>query len=225
MRLELKYIVSRSVVAEILHDIKKIFEIEKYKNKHSHYNNTNIYYDTLDYKFYREKSEGYNIRKKIRIRISKFINENHFSRSQIEIKNRRGFESEKKIIKIHNIENFDFNNINTYMIKNHKIYFKDKLFPVLTTIYERKSFISKIYDNLRLTIDNNILTSSVHNKITYKNNGFFILDPKYNILEFKLNNEMPVFLKHLISKYHLSQVTFSKYAKSLDLIYSKYYKF
>ena len=96
MRLELKYIMKRSIIPTFVNDLKYLFTIEKITGKESHYENKNIYYDTLDYKFYREKSEGYSIRKKIRIRISNYFKDLKISRSQIEVKNRRGFDSEKK---------------------------------------------------------------------------------------------------------------------------------
>lgn len=224
MRLELKYILKRSNIKNLIKDLKDIFEVEEFENNIAHYENRNIYYDTLDFKFYRDKTEGYSIRKKLRIRISKFISDSKYSRCQIEIKSRRGFESEKKIIKISNLNDFNFNEINKYLLINNNIYIHDNLFPILNVKYERESFISKIYRDIRFTIDNNIIASSFNNDIDEFQKGYFILEPQYSILELKLKTQFPLLLKNIIKRHALQQVTYSKYAKSIDIIYNRKYQ-
>lgn len=213
----------RSIIPTFINDLKYLFNIEIIAGKESHYQNKNIYYDTFDYKFYREKTEGYSIRKKIRIRISNYLKDLKISRSQIEVKNRRGFDSEKDVFNIENLEKFNYEKLNEYLLDNYNVYLKEKVLPLICTKYDRKSYISNIYNDFRFTIDTNIITSAYNKNTKMHNKGFFIIDPNYSILEFKLGGSIPLFLKNVINKYYLEQVTFSKYARSIELLYEKQY--
>ena len=221
MRLELKYATSKSNIKEILDDLKNVFKTENYKNDIAYYENKNIYYDTSDFIYYRDKVEGYSLREKFRIRLSKFMDNPQYTRHQIEIKSRRGFVSAKKYFTIHNINNFDFYNINTYLENNYEVYLKHKLLPIITVRYDRQSLSSNLYKDIRFTVDNNIIASKFNKNLNNFDKGFYILEPKYSLIELKMKRKLPLIFKNLIKKYNLKQITYSKYSNSVETIYEK----
>ena len=147
-----------------------------------------------------------------------------YSRKQIEIKKRRGFDAKKDIYKIKNFENNIISNLNNFLFEKHQLYVKNTLFPVSGVRYVRTSIFSEIIPGVRITFDTSVKCFNDFYNIDKQNLFFYILPPKNCLLELKISRSFPIFLKKIIMKYQLQQVTYSKYGKSLEKIYEKSYK-
>lgn len=224
MRLELKYIINLNEAEKLYSELKNFFEIEKNSDYVKPYENINIYFDDKNLKYYNEKKEGVSIRNKIRLRFSRNMGDEKYSRKQIEIKKRRGFDAKKDIYKIKNFENNIISNLNNFLFEKHQLYVKNTLFPVSGVRYVRTSIFSEIIPGVRITFDTSVKCFNDFYNIDKQNLFFYILPPKHCLLELKISRSFPIFLKKIIMKYQLQQVTYSKYGKSLEKIYEKNYK-
>jgi len=224
MRLELKYIINLNEAEKLYGVLKKFFEIEKNSEQVKPYENINIYFDDKNLKYYNEKKEGVSIRNKIRLRFSKNIGENEYSRKQIEIKKRRGFDATKDIYKIEKFENHIISNLNNFLFEKHQLLIKNSLFPVSGVRYTRTSLFSEIIPGVRITFDTSVKCFNDFYNIDKQNLFFYILPPRNCLLELKISRSFPIFLKKIIMEFQLQQITYSKYAKSLEKIYEKNYK-
>ena len=224
MRLELKYNITLAQAEKLFNELKNVFSVEKNSNKNIPYENLNIYFDDINFKYYNEKKEGMSMRNKLRIRFSRPLGGQRFTRQQIEIKKRRGFDAEKKIYLIKNYDNKIINNINDFLLKEHNLYIKNKLFPTAGVRYNRTSLHSEILPGIRITFDTSVKSFRDFYNIDKQNIFFYILQPGNCLLELKIYKSFPLILKKIIMKYNLQQITYSKYAESLEKIYNTNYK-
>jgi|TARA_B100001964_G_C14229406_1_gene599277 hypothetical protein len=224
MRLELKYNIPRTKAEKLFNKLKHFFLIEKNSNTSKPYENVNIYFDDINFKYYNEKKEGMNIRNKLRIRFSRPVGSSQYTRKQIEIKKRRGFDAAKDIYEINHYNNKILNNINTYLLEEHNKIIKNKLIPTAGVRYSRTSLHSNILPGLRITFDTSIKCFADFYNFDKQNLFFYILPPSNCLLELKVYKTFPLFLKKIIMEYNLQQITYSKYATSLEKIYNTNYK-
>jgi len=224
MRLELKYNIAATKAEKLFNELKNIFSIEQNSNKNIPYENLNIYFDDINFKYYSEKKEGFSKRNKLRIRFSRPLGEKKFTRQQIEIKKRRGFDAEKEIYLINNYNNKIINNINNFLLEKHNLFIKDKLFATVGVRYNRTSLHSAILPGVRITFDTFVKCFQDFYNIDKQKIFFYTLSPRNCLVEFKIYKSFPLLLKKIIMKYNLQQVTYSKYAESLEKIYNTNYK-
>ena len=126
-----------------------------------------LYFDTLNFKFFRENIEGVGNRIKPRLRWYQGIQENKPDEinARLEIKKKIGFVGNKLNFKIGK-----YKNIYELIKSINQFDFQEKIsnivniqvFPILITSYDREYYLSK--DKLfRSTIDTNLKVSSVKN--------------------------------------------------------------
>tara|TARA_Y100000591_G_C21581664_1_gene568630 strand:+ start:85 stop:762 length:678 start_codon:yes stop_codon:yes gene_type:complete len=224
MRLELKYNISISLAEKLFNDVHGFFSIEENSNSSKPYENVNIYYDDLNFKYYNEKKEGMSIRNKVRMRFSRPLGSKIFTRKQIEIKKRRGFDATKDIFRIDNFDYGILRDLNTYLHKEHNKFVYNKLIPTAGVRYNRVSLYSKIIPGVRITFDTSVKCFTDFYNIDDQKLFFYILQPSNCLVELKIYKSFPLFLKKIIMEYKLQQVTYSKYANSLEKIYNTNYK-
>lgn len=225
-RIELKFLITKEDKDFLISSLdKKILPDNNWTDERWNYQLENIYYDTKFYKFLNEKEEEkYN--KKIRIR--RYIQENFTENDKVylEIKEKNNNLTVKRRVKLKYIEarNLLDNSISPTFIKEKdkkiieeilSFIKEDKLFPKIITTYERQAFFWTWNDNnLRISFDNNVKF-----KWKYKNNLTFnswktdwYIIPKWKILmEIKVDNDIPLFLKEILNKKNILPERISKY--------------
>jgi len=169
-----------------------------------------LYFDTLNFKFFKENIEGVGNRIKPRLRWYDDVQENKLNKIDVrlEIKKKKGFVGNKLNYKIGK-----YKNIYELIKSINQFDFQEKIsnivniqvFPILITSYDREYYLSK--DKLfRSTIDTNLKVYSVKN-ISHKIPMFKdIMELKYD-----LTNDNNFRNKFISSNFKLRHQKFSKY--------------
>ena len=155
-----------------------------------------LYFDDRNFSSIRENLDGVSEKKKYRIRW--YGNKNFILNPNFEIKKKKEFETNKKTFNFEEINKLSFvNEKNLNYIEelvNNKFKIKKKVFPILTTHYDREYFISN--NNLiRATIDYNLESRILNNRIDkniLKNyNHYITLEIKYDTnLDYYVRNNL-----------------------------------
>ena len=206
LRYERKYWLDNkksSVFKNILKD-KQFNEIYKKRRVMS------LYFDTQNFKFFKENIEGIGSRIKPRLRWYQDIQENKLNviDARLEIKKKIGFVGSKINFKIGK-----YKNIYELLKSINRFDFQEKIlnivniqvFPILITSYDREYYLSK--DKLfRSTIDTNLKVFSIKN-ISHKIPMFKdIMELKYDLI-----NDNNFRNKFISSDFKLRHQKFSKY--------------
>ena len=221
MRYEKKFRVSRLQFLDIVNILHQLSFKKHYEDRFI----SSIYYDTLDFKLYRDSIQGISVRKKIRLRYYNEI----FNKINIEKKIKYGDLGFKIISPLTKKTQYKITNLLKKSIHNHKNFnqkilipsnIDNSYFPVSLVEYLRKYFISND-KNIRITLDEKINYSRIlKNKENYTliNN----ISDKVGVIEIKFEDN-EVFSKKLLHKLttflncNLSRN--SKYCNSIELLY------
>lgn len=209
LRFERKYVIEKDKSWMFRNMLKEKKFLSLYKKRKVN----SIYFDTIDFKYFKENIEGIGSRIKPRLRWYEYPNEKEKVLSTtLEVKMKKGFIGSKKQFNygkyntlndlIKNIKNFDFKN-NISKIVNNQVY------PVLTTSYFREYYISN-NNKIRSTIDTDLRVSAFNNKS-------FQLPLLKEILEIKYNISFDNEYRKLISgsKFKFRFQKYSKYVTGL----------
>ncbi len=142
-----------------------------------------LYFDTIDYKFFRDNIEGVGNRLKARLRWYENLNYNNKKiQTTLELKKKRGFVGTKTQLNFDSFENqnellklckgFNFQNKISNIIKY-------QIFPVLITSYDREYYIN-LNKKFRSTIDTNLKVIPINNLSIKVPINKEILELKYN---------------------------------------------
>ena len=145
-----------------------------------------IYFDDLNYSSIKENLDGVAEKKKYRIRW--YGEKDKLNNPKLEIKTKKGFQTNKKVSEINELNNMKFlldQNIEKIEeIINNKLNLNKRIFPLLSTHYNRDYFISN-NGLVRATVDYDLESISLSNnkdKNIIKNyNRNIILELKYDI--------------------------------------------
>jgi len=223
-RQEDKFLINIDKENEIKNDLKNFFFLDKNSLDGSGYYNFSVYFDTPNYKFYREKKEGLRDRIKLRLRCHlKNLNEKP-SFWFLEIKSRFAGTSQKKRFKVNSHDANEILNGNYTFIKNDKlsksIFYllcaKYLLRPSVTVFYYREAFLSNIFPTTRITFDKKICSSQNFFPIEYFINKNYIIKQKEVLIEVKYHKFLPELIRKIFIRNNLYKITFSKYAKCLE---------
>tara|TARA_Y100001970_G_C14234399_1_gene860836 strand:- start:1265 stop:1957 length:693 start_codon:yes stop_codon:yes gene_type:complete len=142
-----------------------------------------IYFDDVNFSSIYQNLDGVAFKRKYRVRW--YGIDKNIENCSLEIKEKQGFVSKKKIIPIKLENKIYFNNEGIEKIKhmvlkliNHKI----NLFPILSTHYRRNYYVSD-NNKIRATLDYDIKSNQIFYKkdLNFKKNfGDFILELKYD---------------------------------------------
>ena len=140
-----------------------------------------VYFDTYNYNSIRQNLDGVSNKKKIRIRW--YGNKNIIMNPSIEIKKKRGFETQKESIRINELDKTKLSDLEEIKNKlNTKLKLKKIINPILTTHYEREYLIS-LNGKIRATVDYNLQSIFLNNlsqvEIVKNFNRICILELKY----------------------------------------------
>jgi SPX domain protein involved in polyphosphate accumulation len=231
-RFEVKYIVPVHHLPQLRAQLAGILAIDDNSGgAEIGYFNQSIYFDSQSLKYYRDKQEGLNERVKVRLRLYR---RNLFSTPDgrfLEFKNRidkivsktRTSVDQEMALKLVNqcrlIGSRELDTCNQCLMWFYYLVRRDAITPVLTTLYKREAYRTVLYQDVRLTIDTNVRASSKCSLDLNLDSFHNILDPRYSILELKYCGKVPRLIVDRIASLCLTQVTFSKYGRSVETLY------
>ena len=194
------------------------------------YYNYSIYFDTLTYRFYREKHEGLLYRIKPRIRVYRDTLDGNISRVFLEFKIRHDRIVKKERTEItQNMMRQILSGCSEYIKKENELnsdpvirrfYSLTKRYylkPKVVVYYNRSAFYSELYPNVRITFDSNLRGSLTVTGDALSGAFSYILSPHFSIIELKYNNKLPKIFISKIRELELRQATFSKYTTALEV--------
>lgn len=229
-RLDFKYIIDikqRHAILSKLNNFAK-FDVN---SKNGFYKVGSIYYDTSDLKFYYEKIYGNRVRRKLRLRgYNNILPDNEVF---VEVKKKINKETEKMRLSLPLRHAYEFlsrsYNVQEKMrllkakedegIVNEILYLENKylLEPKVVITYDRIA-LGVLENNLRITFDTNLRCRSYDLALEKGHSGIYLLPPQFCVMEMKVNNCIPEWLKAIISEQSLTPQSFSKYCASVERI-------
>lgn len=234
-RYELKYLISRAKMLHVLKMAKSFTDWDPYvkDKKQKAYQVTSLYYDSPTLSYYREKVDGSDNRKKIRLRT---YEDTFYSEKPafLEFKRKTGITVKKDRIMCSTQDAMDFLSRKANILSsNPASYLGDSslitelqlekltrhLEPAVLISYTRIPLINSRYNNLRITFDYDILVKKYSDLETVvHNNG--IIDSSKVVMEIKYNNSLPLWVHNLIQYHCLNRISFSKYCRGIERVFS-----
>lgn len=222
-RHEIKYYISKREAVELSLFLRKNMKLDSNADEFGSYWIRSLYFDTLDNRDYYEKLIGYNIRKKIRLRIY----DKSTALVKLEIKNKLNNYTYKNSI---NISREDANKLilgDSSSLLSYKEDATNKVFgfmhrdiyrPTVIIDYEREAYLYP-FENIRVTLDRNV-------RATYNTNDLFLEDicmiPVLNndllVLEIKYDHIFPIFLQRVLSNFAIQSSQISKYCLGRNIL-------
>lgn len=223
-RFELKYILDLKTATHLKTDILQYALHDPHSNPDGKYTISSLYYDSPDFRFYREKLDGIRVRRKLRIRW--YATPEGLKDDTVvflEIKQRVDRVTQKRRMPIKYKDALLFCNegiipeydpqdaelveevdsmLKSYMLK-----------PTVITTYDRRAYVGTHYDmGFRLTFDNNIYYNASRNGGLYTDvKDGFIIPPNFVIMEIKTNERVPYWVTEIVAGHNLQLVRVSKY--------------
>lgn len=181
-----------------------------------------LYFDTRDYRTYKEKISGDSDRIKFRIRTYD-MQPKESSDIRVELKVRKGNLMTKfgDFISLQQYEDllnkryphFDQNSV---LIEFFRYIYKWDLVPKTLVQYFREGFHSKLQDGIRITFDHDI-KCAFSKELFPKNIHWRKHYHSYVVMEIKYKEKFPLWLNNLILSYDLKIVPNSKFTNSIEL--------
>lgn len=237
-RFERKYIIDFNTYKKLKEELKPYFKPDKHGNENGEYIVSSLYYDSSDFRAYREKVDGEKQRSKVRLRTYKDLYGKRLMAKDkllLEIKKRDNLNVSKKKVMMYTDEAKKFIEnpvLNKKLLNKYKkgIYALTEasqlrtlhdIRPAIIVTYIRQAFVNKFSPEVRITFDKNVkyrgIDLDVHNVWCRE----YALNPKLMVLEIKYNEILPVWISNLIGKYGLPLRTFGKYCTSVERMMEK----
>ena len=227
-RFEFKYLVLASTVEGIIPELLHYMDCDPYAfaSPDRSYGVRSLYFDSTGLDCYYQKIEGHRTRKKLRIRVyegdlmpsSKVYLEIKRKYDSVVVKDRvamtqadcaallRGSYAPASLL----IEG-DQNTLDEFFW----LFNYNAMVPQNMVYYRRRPFFAKFDPGFRVTIDSGLRTALA----TWFNESGqeFEVDRGIAIIEVKFHNILPEWFHHLIRKYQLTRVAYSKYCQALEV--------
>jgi len=232
-RLEYKYLVPLEKLPDLRREIQPYVEYDPYvlKTGLGHYTVHSIYFDTPDLKYYYDKIEGIDIRKKVRLRSYNQPDETSLLFLEIKEKNQKTVRKRRLVLNwsenplLPHQKHILLSRDSSNSLKNgwHELpYFmnliyQDALRPVVQISYDREAYFHRFNRTLRLTFDYH-LRSMLQPELGnfFAERGTIISLPRHFIWEVKFYGGLPSWLLTIISTHQLQQQPLSKYNICLE---------
>lgn len=227
-RFELKYIIPLQTAEELKKEVLQYAIPDNYGNGNGKYKLASLYYDTSDYKYYREKIDGLLFRRKLRIRwyeTEKGLQDE--SIVFVEIKQRVDRVTQKKRVPLKYRDALLFceqgvipeheDQDSAIIEEMYEMIKLNNLEPKIITTYDREAFIGGIYDlGFRLTFDRYVAYRQRNLDLGAGNYDNFIVPPQLLIMEIKTNERLPYWVTEMVSNHQLNSIRISKYCQGID---------
>ncbi len=228
-KFEKKFFMDKNKVQSIISRVSDVFSKDRNHNElNAGYYNYSIYYDGRELNYYSEKHEGLNSRMKVRLRAYKAYPDGEPKKCFLEFKHRIGGVVKKERIALTNEEALtllytsSFQGIKDttsrvvpifqYLLKRYDIK------PVVSVLYHRIALNSSVFPGVRLTFDSNVRASPLTNLMPPMSSFQHVVDPRQIVMELKYQHNLPHLLMSRINEFNAAQVTFSKYATSMEKV-------
>lgn len=229
-RWELKYIISIKQMTRIIEALENYVMIDQ-NGANGIYKIQSLYYDTHDFLFYREKKDGQKHRQKVRIRgygSVQFGDHVFFEikqRYNATVQKRRipiKLEDAYRLVKGEHTALEDTKDPEKKRVLNEIAYLVSlyTLEPKAIISYDRKAFMGRYEQDLRITFDTNLKCRSDVANLESKGNEKYFLHPGYAVLEIKATNQVPIWMISIIQRFALESNRVSKYCLSVDALYA-----
>lgn len=232
-RFEYKYLVPNARLPELRARLHPFVELDKYAERAGgEYTVRSIYFDTPRMANYREKLEGLQMRKKLRIR--GYNQEEPDSQVFLEIKRRFGIPIAKNRSPLYYrdlpdlLATGDYNvyirrtsgmpnaveDAQRFLFNLHRYAMR----PVVTVVYDREAYVGKFDHTVRVTFDKNLRSEIFpaigdlysNARLRYAHKSHFILEIKF------FGAMMPAWGRSVVAQFGLRQQALSKYTISVD---------
>ncbi|WP_297211158.1 polyphosphate polymerase domain-containing protein [uncultured Flavonifractor sp.] len=186
-----------------------------------------LYFDTLDDRDYREKLDGMELRRKIRLRI--YDPEADFA--MLEMKQKQGSYQKKRSLRVSRADAMALAAGSYDCLLTYPDPFAAECYglmqlwcyrPKTVVEYRRKAYIAK-ENKIRITFDREIrATEACTDLFSPQLNLYPVLDPFNGVLEVKYNGFLLSYIKNLVNDADRSELSVSKYclARSVCLQFS-----
>lgn len=219
-RYEMKFILTKDQLVAFQDALKGHMEVDQYGKTSI----ASIYYDTPDYLLIRKSLEKPVYKEKIRLRSYGLANNN--KTVYLELKRKAlGVVYKRRIALKEDIAegflNYQEVNLKDDQVTREIAYFRDclkVLEPKIMIIYDRTSY-AEVNGNIRLTIDENPRYRKDDLNLHTSMDGKLLLPPGSAILEIKVQQELPLWLVSILSKYKIYKTSFSKVGEAYKLMY------
>lgn len=201
-RVDSKFIVPMFLLPALLEELKSHYSILQIANNLCHGYDSR-YYDTDDFKFYRDHHNGKANRKKVRFR--NYVSNNTFF-LEVKEKSNKGITNKTRIPVIAS-RNTALSEYREFL-QNCNVPMVDKLYPSLTVRYDRVS-LAHISSLERVTIDLNLRFSLPNETHECQYDHFVIVEVKQQ----RLDRRSVVF--SAMKRYGIRQMKYSKYCMGL----------
>jgi SPX domain protein involved in polyphosphate accumulation len=226
-RHESKFLIDRDIYEEVETKLLEYMEMDEYNKDHAFYTISNLYFDTRENNLISTSLAKPTYKEKLRLRAYGVPRPDE--KVYLEIKKKVCGVVNKRRTKLKLGEAYDLvatgekPTIKSYMNNQvlNEIEYILKIYdlePKLYLAYDRKAFFSKINRDLRITFDSNIRTRRYDLKLESGDHGENLLDENKWIMEVKTENNIPIWLSTLLSKYKIYKTSFSKYGKEYENI-------
>lgn len=218
VRKEEKYLIETPIKDEIIKKLGKILKADEYGDQ-GFYRVKSLYFDTPDFRDYKDKEENKEERKGIRMRIYNAKGDT----IKLELKEKNNEIQKKFSVKIKKEDAFSLLNreyecLKKYDERMYNIMKMEKYEPKLLIFYDRYAF-NAVDVNLRVTIDSNL---SMSNEKT----SFFeediekkqVFSDEKHILEIKRGLETPKEIIELIDSLEKLEKSSSKYKRCCKIL-------
>lgn len=227
-RFELKYVLTLKQAEELKKDLANYVESDSHWKKGS-YILASLYYDTDDYRFYREKIEWLKFRRKLRIR--RYVTDEPLTDDSIvylEIKQRVDRVTQKRRVPMKYKEVLDLihnkilpssysdsdNEVLNEVLNLTETY---NLKPSAITTYKREAYFWKDADKwLRITFDTDVSFKQKDLNLARPQPEWLMVPAKFCILEIKANEKIPFWITELVASHGIKLIRVSKYCQALE---------
>lgn len=227
-RFELKYVITLQQAERIKTALRAYLIPDEHGNKNGRYAVGSLYYDSPDFRCYREKVDGIKFRRKLRIRryeAGEALTDEALV--FVEIKQRIDRVTQKRRAILPYREALRL--CNDRQIPEHQAGDEaviDEIFvylgqynlrPVSIVRYDRQAFVGTEYDiGLRVTFDTALSFQTHRLHLHEQPSGLFMLPPTQVVMEIKVNERIPYWLTELVAAHNLQMVRVSKYCRSIE---------
>jgi hypothetical protein len=226
-RYEVKYLVAPERLPEIHASLGKFLRRDVNGVHDGGYYVHSIYFDSPDYRFYREKTEGELVRLKPRLRLYRTSLDGPPTGIFLELKGRYDRIVHKRRVSIDrplaerllhqtpihpNGWAAESPVLSEFQYLSHRF----QLRPCVSVLYHRTAFFGAYWPDVRMTFDRLVLCSPATG-LNAASEGFVQTIPcSQTVVELKYNDKLPRFMLNQLHSLGLQQRSFSKYATSLE---------
>ncbi len=223
MRYEIKYLVSAEQRAAIMEMMNEYMQPDEFGKSTI----CNIYYDTPDMRLVRRSIEKPVYKEKLRVRCygTPTANDKVF----VELKKKYDDVVFKRRVSMRELdaENYligECDSPKQNQIVSEIDYFISKysgIAPAAYVSYEREAYFAKEDQNLRITLDENILWRDYDLSLTKGVYGNPLLKEGQSLMEIKVSSAMPLWLTHTLCEQKIYKINFSKYGNAYKTMTGK----